>query len=358
MEDENKDINEQPSDIKPKEVFINPRSDFGFKRVFYDPQMMMSFLNGVISKRKRNKGFHVTSLEYLPVEHFGDNENDRRVIVDSRCKINTGEDVVVEMQNARPANFVNRLIYYSNYLVHSQIPLRKQKGKTEKKTPAKTVRYDMKAIYIVAIVNFPLIKGIASKDVIIDWIQLISRETKQVWSDKLNFIIVDLTKFNKTEEELKTTEDYWLYSLKYAEKLTEPLKTKNKAINKLFEILQKNKLTQEEMEAYNSSVLEMEQYGLFTEGARIEGEKIGEKRGKKIGRKIGEKIGEKIGRIEGEKIGRVEGEKETCLRVVLNAASQGMSIELIAMLTNLSSEQIREILSERSDFYDQTAEIH
>jgi hypothetical protein len=96
------------------------------------------------------------------------------------------------------------------------------------------------------------------------------------------------------------------------------------------------------MKAYNSSVLEMERYGLFIEGARIEGREEGRKIGRREGRKIGEIEGEKIGRIEGEKIGKIEVKKE----VVLNAVNEGMSIEFIARITNFSQEQIREILSE------------
>jgi predicted transposase/invertase (TIGR01784 family) len=119
-------------------------------------------------------------------------------------------------------------------------------------------------------------------------------------------------------------EDWWLYTLKNAEKLPEFPKTiTDKVIRNLYKKLQTNKLTPEEMEAYSSSVSEMNKYALFTDYAQMEGEKIGESRG----------------RIKGKIEGKIE--------VVLNAISKGLSIKDIAEITNFSQEQIHEILSER-----------
>jgi hypothetical protein len=53
----------------------------------------------------------------------------------------------------------------------------------------------------------------------------------------------------------------------------------------------------------NNSVLDVKSLGLFTDYARIEGEKRGEKKGKR------------------------EGEKKVYTQIVLNAANEGMSIE-------------------------------
>ncbi|MDR2026397.1 MAG: Rpn family recombination-promoting nuclease/putative transposase, partial [Prevotellaceae bacterium] len=91
------DDSRQNCEDEPLTVYINPRTDFGFKKVFNNPVMMLSFLNAVISPRIRDKKFRITSLTYLPVEHWGENESERRVIVDSRCRTSGGEDIVVEM---------------------------------------------------------------------------------------------------------------------------------------------------------------------------------------------------------------------------------------------------------------------
>jgi hypothetical protein len=125
------------------------------------------------------------------------------------------------MQNAKPKNFIERLFYYLTYLIRYQIPQkneRKEQGKNKKKKPWD---YEMKAVYIVAIVNFPLLKDEKLKDIINGRAKLMYENTDVAISDKLNVVIVDLTKFNKKEDELKTVEDFWLYTLKYAETLSD-----------------------------------------------------------------------------------------------------------------------------------------
>jgi predicted transposase/invertase (TIGR01784 family) len=309
-------------------VFINPRSDFGFKKIFNDSRMMMSFVNAVISKRIENKDFLITSLTYLPVEHLGETEAEARIIVDSRCRTNMNEDILVEMQNARPKNFIERLIYYCSYLIRGQIPARRRKAKNSKKSPK--WYYAMKAIYVIAIVNFPLIKDEKSKDTVIDWIRLMSMDTKQIFSEKLNFIIVDLTKFNKKPEDMKTIEDFWLYTLKQAETLNKrPAEINDELFIELYEdILQINKLTFEEMETYNKSILNMDDYGLFTEYAKEEGLEEGLEKGIKIGRR------------EGREEGRKE-EKET---MIVESFKNKLPLGIISSIVGLSQDEIIAIL--------------
>ncbi|MDR1339197.1 MAG: Rpn family recombination-promoting nuclease/putative transposase [Prevotellaceae bacterium] len=333
-------------------VFINPKTDFGFHRVFSNQKMMISFLNEVVMPEEKTCG-QITSVSYLPSEHFGELEDEHHVIFDTRCRTGEGEDVVVEMQNARPMNFGSRLIFYSTYPIRSQAPPRKRKRKGKNGKKPQKWYYDLKAVYMVAIVNFPMLKGKKTKDIVIDWVRLMSVKTKQCFSDKLNFVIVDLTKFNKEESELKTLQDCWLYTLKHAEKLKErPKKIKNKLFIDLYEcILQTNKLTQEEMEIYNKSVIEMKNLGLFTDYAkmegieigRIEGIGIGEKRGIEIGRNEG--IG--IGRSEGIGIGEKRGIEITQIQTVIAAANKGISLEDISDFTGLSVKQIYKILSNK-----------
>jgi predicted transposase/invertase (TIGR01784 family) len=239
------------------------------------------------------------------------------------------------MQNARPMNFANRLIFYSTYPIRNQAPARKRKEKNGEKP--QLWHYDLKAIYIVAIVNFPMLGGKTSEDIVIDWVQLMSVKTKRRFSDKLNIVIVDLTKFDKSESELKTLRDYWLYTLKHAETLIKrPENMKNELFMDLYDdILRTNKLTQEEMKAYNNSVMELKNLSLFTDYAKMEGMEIGEKRGEKRGIEIGEKRGEK----RGVEIAQIQ--------IVISAADKGISIDDISGFTGLSVERISNILENR-----------
>jgi hypothetical protein len=54
MEKEENSDRQNSGDESP-DVFINPRTYFGFKKIFNNPQMIMSFLNAVISQRMQKK---------------------------------------------------------------------------------------------------------------------------------------------------------------------------------------------------------------------------------------------------------------------------------------------------------------
>ncbi|MDR1525248.1 MAG: Rpn family recombination-promoting nuclease/putative transposase [Tannerella sp.] len=303
-------------------VFINPRTDFGFKRVFNNASMMKSFLNSVIMVER--PGYSVREVTFLPAEHFGETRMEHIVITDTRCRIETGEDILVEMQNAQPKNFVERLLFYSTYLIRSQAPKRRRKGEDREKE--KPWNYDLKAVYAVAIVNYPMIKSVAAKGMVIDRIKLMHEDTGEVFSDKLNFVIVDLTKFDKKEEELETQEDFWLYSLKHAETLAKcPDRMKeDEAIRELYDILRTNKLTPEEMKAYYDNVISMEKISLFTDHAKEEGIEIGKEEGIEIGEERGIEI--------------------ATVRFVINAAGRGIPAEEIAGITELTVGQVQTIL--------------
>ncbi|MDR1339835.1 MAG: Rpn family recombination-promoting nuclease/putative transposase [Prevotellaceae bacterium] len=178
---------------------------------------------------------------------------------------------------------------------------------------------------MVAIVNFTVFNDEKSKDTVIDLIQLVDVKTEQCFSDKLNFVTVDLTKFDKKESELKTLQDCWLYTLKHAETLKErPEEIKDELFINLYDsILLTKQLTQEEIETYNKSVMKLKKLSLFTDYARMEG------------------------KMEGIEIGRKEGMEIALAQVAINAAGAGMSAENISNVTGLSVEQIYKILSNK-----------
>jgi predicted transposase YdaD len=65
------------------------------------------------------------------------------------------------------------------------------------------------------------------------------------------------------------------------------------------------------------------------------------------GEAIGREKGEAIGREKGEAIGREKGEQKKAITVALKALEMGMSIEDASRLSDLSKQQIEELI--RSD---------
>ena len=67
------------------------------------------------------------------------------------------------------------------------------------------------------------------------------------------------------------------------------------------------------------------------------------------GEKIGIEKGEKIGVEKGEKIGVEKGKEENKRETVLNAYKKRLPIDLIAEITQLSEERVKQIIEENKD---------
>ena len=71
----------------------------------------------------------------------------------------------------------------------------------------------------------------------------------------MEFIYVEVTKFNKTEAELVTLYDKWLYALKNLALLTErPAALRDKIFDRLFQVAEIAKFTPLELKEYEGSL--------------------------------------------------------------------------------------------------------
>ncbi|MDR1886793.1 MAG: Rpn family recombination-promoting nuclease/putative transposase [Prevotellaceae bacterium] len=322
-------------------VFINPKTDFGFKKIFGNKERLMAFLNAVLSE-------NVVYIEYIPQEQLGERAEDRKAIYDLYCKNSKGERFIVEMQKAGQPNFADRALFYSTYPIRAQAPKGKIKLKDKSgKTVLKPWDYFLNKVYFIAILDFVLFEEESAKDIVMEEIELIRKNSGIAFTDKLKFVIIELPKFSKTEAESETPTDKWLYSLKNMEYLHQcPEQFDEEIFQNLYEEAQINKLKPEEMEAYNKSILEYDDVVLAVDYAESRGELRGEKRGIQIGEQRGIRIGEKKGMQIGEQKGIRIGEQKGKTSVVLNLYRRGLPIEDIADITNFTVEQVKDILSE------------
>ena len=85
-------------------------------------------------------------------------------------------------------------------------------------------------------------------------VQLCDTATHKVFYDKLEYIYVEISKFNKPLEELDTLYEKWLYALKNLYKLTQrPKELCDKVFDRLFEEAEIAKFTPQEMREYEAS---------------------------------------------------------------------------------------------------------
>jgi len=100
------------------EKYINPFTDFGFKRLFGEEMskdILINFLNSIL----KDAG-EIKEITYLNNERLGRSINNRRAIFDLFCENQAGELFIVEMQKAKQDYFKERSVFYSSFPIQQQ----------------------------------------------------------------------------------------------------------------------------------------------------------------------------------------------------------------------------------------------
>ncbi|MEZ4956843.1 MAG: Rpn family recombination-promoting nuclease/putative transposase [Saprospiraceae bacterium] len=221
-----------------KDKYVNPLTDFGFKKLFgSEPNkiLLIDFLNQILPERHQ-----IQDLSYSRNEHFGSNEIDRKAVFDLYCVSASGERFIVEMQKAKQNYFKDRSVYYSSFPIQEQ-------------ALAGDWDYKLNPVYTVGILDF-IFDDHKNENELLHFVELKNQKC-EVFYDKLKFIYIELPKFNKTEEELETHFDKWLYVLKHLSKLQDrPRALQERIFSRLFEAAEIAKFTPQEREAYEESL--------------------------------------------------------------------------------------------------------
>lgn len=224
-----------------KEKYINPFTDYGFKKLFGEEpnkDLLLDFLNELL-KDEQGK---ITDLTYLKNEHIGTTEVDRKAIFDLYCENEKGEKFIVELQKSKQNFFKDRTVYYSTF------PIREQAKRAD-------WNYELKAVYTIAILDFVFDEDKNEPDKYRYDIKLIDNETKKVFYDKLTYIYLEMPKYNKQIDELETRFDKWLYIIRNLNRLERvPDKLREHIFEKLFETAEISKFTQEQVRSYEDSL--------------------------------------------------------------------------------------------------------
>ena len=207
--------------------YINFYTDFAFKKIFgteENKDLLISFLNALLDLKGDGE---IKDLTYLNSENLGEDIRERRAIYDVYCQTKGGDRFIVEMQKAKQDHFQDRSIYYSSFAIREQ----GQKGKKDNMP----WDYCLSPVYVVGILNFEMDETNRS-DRVISKVKLKDEDNKD-FSDKLNFIFVEMPKFRKTEAELETFMDKWLYVIKNLYRLQDkPAALTEGIFKKLFEV--------------------------------------------------------------------------------------------------------------------------
>jgi predicted transposase/invertase (TIGR01784 family) len=274
------------------EKYINPFTDYGFKKLFgeeLNKDLLLDFLNELL---KEEQG-RITDLTFLKTEQFGTTEVDRKAIFDIYCENEKGEKFIVELQKTKQNFFKDRTVYYSTF------PIRDQAKRTD-------WDFELKAVYTIAILDFVFDSDKDEPNKFRYDVKLTEVETKSIFYNKLTFIYLEMPKFNKTVDELETRFDKWLYIIRNLNKLDRiPDRLREQIFDKLFLTAEIARFTPAQVRSYEDSLKYYRDLKNSLDTARSEG------------------------KIEGK------------IEIAIKALKKGLAVKDIIELTGLSEDEIK-----------------
>ena len=286
--------------------YISLLTDFGFKRIFGtnpNKDLLIDFLNSLFDGEQV-----VKNVTFLNSEHVGDVRTDRKAIFDVYCENEKGEKFIVEMQNASQKYFKDRSLYYATFPIRDQA----QKGEVW--------NYELKHVYVVALLNYDMTDSAFAQDTINHDIGLLDKQTHKVFNDKLTFKYVEIAKFNKSIEELKTNYDKWIYVLQNLSRLDrQPRYLQTEVFSRLFNQAEIARFSKTELREYEDSLKAYRDMMNSLDNA------------------------EEKGIAKGLAKGRAEGKKDKAVEIAKKLLEMDMPIDAIMKATGLSQEEITKL---------------
>jgi len=302
--------------------YLDPKNDLIFKRIFGEhPHLLISFLNSLMPFEK---GRFIEEIQYLPTEQVPDNPGKKDSIVDVKCIDNYKRQFIVEMQMYWTPYFKNRMVFNA--------------GKAYVRQLNRNENYHLlQPVYSLGILN----ENFDNKtEQFYHHFQIVNKENTDEVISGLEFELVELPKFSPQRWEDRKLAALWL---RFLNEVGEEMQILPKELQENEDIIQAVRICEEaaftpaELDAYDAywDLVRREKSAMID--SLIKGRAEGEAKG----RAEGEAEGEAKGRAEG----RAEGEAEKAKQVVLNSHRNGIPVETIAIISDLTVEQINKILN-------------
>jgi len=284
------------------QVFIDPLTDFGFKRIFANEEhknITISFLNSILKLKNP-----IVSIEFQNLEKGGYSDNEKKSIFDIFAKDSEDKEIIVELQRVNQTYFIDRAIFYTS----KQITNMGIKGSWD---------YKLNPIYFIGIMDFI---HFPKDEEYIRYINLKDRKCNEVYP-KLEYVFIELPKFKASYENLAELEK-WLYFLNNLPKLQEKQFDSNHNFQEAFEIAYFSQLKDDDRLRYEIDLKNRrDRYAIEQTQERDLAQ--AEERGKKEGQK--------------------EGQRKKQLEIAKGMLEKGLDLSLISELTQLSEKEILEL---------------
>ncbi|WP_285008444.1 Rpn family recombination-promoting nuclease/putative transposase [Pedobacter faecalis] len=274
--------------------FLDPLTDFGFKRLFGsepDKDIMIDFLNVLFEGEKV-----IADISYSPTEINGASSKEKKVLLDLTCTGVDGEKFIIEMQRTDQEFFSDRCVFYMSRLISSQLTKDSSNWSSA-----------LSEVYLIGIMEFSFRE---SDGDYLHNIKLANLKTGKVFHNGMGYKFLELPNFDKSEAELQTDLDKWFYVLKNLSSLDKiPAILDKRVFQKIFKIAEVSKMTKEEQELYDSDLKAKSDWNAGIEWAKK------------------------------------QADHEATLRIALNFLKRGFTAEQVSAGTGLSLEEVHKLQS-------------
>ena len=281
-----------------KERYINPFTDYGFKKIFGDREdtsLLQSLINDILGLEDENK---IKTIIFKNGELLPDSPEDRKAIFDLYCTDEKGSEFIVELQKVYQEHFQSRALYYTTFPIQEQAI----RGRWN---------FSLTPIYFIGLLNFE-VDRFKNSPAFLHHGKITNIQTKEIMYDNLNMIYVEIPKLKKNKEELNTHLEWWLYVLQNLSQLQDiPKSLQGDVIEKAFLKAEFINLPKGEQDKYHKNL--------------------------KVYRDL-------INSIDtAHEQGRVEGEKMKAIEIAKNLLAQNIAIDIIGISTGLSVMEIESL---------------
>jgi len=214
--------------------FADIKNDIAFRKIFGNEnktEILISFLNAVLKLEGTKQ---IAWVEILNPYQLARIAGSKSSILHVRAKDKAGNSYIVEMQITDKKGLDKRITYYSAKGYASQLD-------------ASENYYKLKPVIFIGILNFEYMKSpnYLSRHLILD------AQTYEHKLKDLEFSFIELPKFNKTEQELQTMVEKWVFFIKNAENLNViPASVNDAGLKSAYQEADRHSWTKEELEEY------------------------------------------------------------------------------------------------------------
>ncbi len=284
-------------------MFINPKTDFAFKKIFGSKKskdILISFLDAILYQGQGA----IADLEILDPYQAPRIKGIKDSFLDVKATLQDQRTVIIEMQVLNVLGFEKRVLYNAAKAYSIQL----------------NVGDDYTLLNPIIALTITDFEMFSHSPKVISSFALREKDELTNYSDDIELVFVELPKFTKQLDELTSLSDKWIYFLKHANQLQSvPLTMEQEpAINHAFQVAKQSRLTRKELE-----ILEQRELVLHDSRNAI-------------------RYAEAKGRAEGREEGKQEGRKEAAIAIAQQLLDV-LDLETISAKTGLSLVELKSL---------------